>query len=266
MFSLFRRRKKELVDFRGEDISPVEAERRAGGRKFVVDVPVEKIRAAGFSGADPQNPFVLTLRAYGEGRCGCFRGSLLENFYERWQPFAGSDPAEARRPSPWSARPPRPANTAAGRLQRGEFLRIASEMGLPVGEMRGHILGGPVTEAFGEVTFRRIARIYDSVREKGYRPEDSPGGHLRGHCFVRGDDFRVSVGSGKHRVAALLALGWRVLPVQMGPPKIPVLIRREEADEWPGVRGGLSTREEALAEFDRIFSDLHPSGWRPPDA
>ena len=266
MFPFFRRRKKRPLDFRGLHLTPAEGLRRAAGSAFVLDVPVGKTRVAGFNGADPHNPFVITLRAHAEGACARFRGSPMEDFYEKWQPYAGRDPGEWEKPAPWRERPLHAANTAAGRLQRGEFTAIARQLGLRTADIRGHINGGPVTEAFGEVTLHRMAQIQDSVRRKGYRPEESAAGHLRGECFVHGDDFRVIVGSGKHRMVALLALGWREVPVQFGPPKVPVIVRRREVDQWPGVRGGTHTREEALAEFDGIFSTVHPSGWRPPHA
>lgn len=266
MFRFFRRRKNELLDFRGSRLTPMEALRRAAGLAFILDVPVEKTRAAGFNGADPHNPFVITLRAHAEGTCAQFRGSPMEDFYEKWQPYAGRDPGEFEKPAPWRERSVRPANTAAGRLQRGEFTAIAHDLGLRTADIRGHISGGPVTEAFGEVTFRRMAQIQDSVRREGYLPEQSEAGHLRGECFMHGDDYRVIVGSGKHRMVALLALGWREVPVQFGPPKLPVIVRREEVDRWPGVVGGAYSREEALAKFDRLFADVHPSGWRAPRA
>lgn len=266
MFGLFRRTKMEPLDFRGRDLSPEEACGRAEGRPVLLDIPAGKIYAVGFNGGDTCNPFVLTIQSYGEGCCPHFRGSLLEDFYARWQPFAGKDPAAVEKASPWRERPVRTRDTAAGRLRRGEFRELARDLGVRADEIRGHIKGGPVTEAFGEVTFQRMARLYDSVRKTGYRPEISPAGHLRGGCFLHDGDFRVFVSSGKHRVVALLALGWKSIPVQLGPPKVPPMVRRREVDEWPGVRGGTHTREEALAEFDGIFSTVHPSGWRPPHA
>jgi hypothetical protein len=264
MFSIFRRRHREPLDLRGLAAGPVEGLRRAGDRPFLLDVPVESIRAVGFAGADAWNPFVLTLREYAAGRCGQFKGSLLEDFYRCWQPFAAGE--DAMRQMPWKAGARDARNTSEGRLAREGFVEAARELGVSPGEIRGHIKGGPVTEAFGEITFRRIARLHDSVRDTGYRPESSPGGHLRGQCFVRNGDFCVVVGSGKHRVCALLALGWEKIPVRFGAPKLPVVTRREEVDSWPQVREGLYTRDEALSEFDALFARSHPSGWRPPSA
>jgi len=262
MFSIFRRRQPEVLDLRGLTEDPVEGLSRAGERPFLLEVPVESIRAVGFAGADPWNPFVLTLREYAAGRCGQFKGSLLDDFYRCWQPFAAGE--AALRQMPWKAGKRDARNTPEGRLARSGFVEAARELGVSPDEIRGHIKGGPVTEAFGEITFRRIARLYDSVRDTGYRPESSPGGHLRGQCFVRDGDFCVVVGSGKHRVSALLALGWEKIPVRCGAPKLPVVTRREEVDTWPQVQAGLYPRNEALGAFDELFAEAHPSGWRPP--
>lgn len=264
MFSFLtrRRKKRDLLDLRGVADHPEVAWRRAQGRPFLLEIPAAKIRAVGFAGADPWNPFVLTLREYAAGRCTCFKGSWLEDFYLVWQPFASG--GEALRQKPWKEGSRDARNTPEGRRWRGGFIEAARELGVDPDEVQGHIKGGPVTEAFGEITFRRMARLHDSIRETGYRPEESDGGHLRGECFVRDNDFRVTVGSGKHRVCALLALGCETIPVLFGPPKLPVVTRREEVDRWPHVQSGDYTRDEALRSFDALFQQEHPSGWRPP--
>jgi hypothetical protein len=54
--------------------------------------------------------------------------------------------------------------------------------------------------------------------------------------------------------------------VELGHRKAPEATRREEVDEWPNIRSGLYTPEEALRIFDAYFEDRHPSGWStPPD-
>ena len=85
----FRRRKPEVSDLRGIVDDPVEGLRRAGDRPFLLEVPVESMRAVGFAGADPWNPFVLTLREYAAGQCGRFKVSLLDDFYRCWQVVRG---------------------------------------------------------------------------------------------------------------------------------------------------------------------------------
>jgi hypothetical protein len=267
MFPFFRKRRPRTMplDLRGVVDDPREAWLRARGAPFLFDVPATKIRAVGFAGSDPDNPFVVTLRDYAAGRCREYKGSALEHFYGEWQPFHAPNDAPRDKPDPpWGAIRRRPANTAAGRLQRSEFREIARELGVRPEEIRGHIAGGPVTDAFGEVTFRRLARLYDSVVRDGFRPDRSDASYPSGTCHLRGDDFRVAVGSGKHRVTVLLALGWSKIPVELGHRKAPEATRREEVDEWPNVRSGLYTPEEALRTFDAYFEDRHPSGWSPP--
>lgn len=266
LFSFFTRAesRKESRDLRGVTEDPLEGERLAEGGLFVLDVPAEKIRVLDFRGVDPDNPFVVTLSEYAAGRCGKYKGSPMEDFYRVWQPFAsgGRDDKAAVFGPPWRKVRPKAQNTSAGRMHRHEFRQIASELGVSPDEIRGHIKGGPVTEAFGEITFRRLARLHDSISHDGFRPESSLARYPTGFCFVRDGDYRVSIGSGKHRVLVMLALGWTKIPVELGPPKIPVITRREEADRWPNVVNGRYTRDEALRCFDDVFRERHPSGWQ----
>ena len=267
MFSFFRkqRRGKAPLDLRGVVDGPREAWLRADGEPFLFDVPAAKIRAIGFAGSDPANPFVVSLRDYAVGRCSCYKGSALEDFYLRWQPFRGAVDGQADHAGPpWKQVRPRPENSAAGRLQRSEFRGIARELGVPSGEIRGHISGGPVTDAFGEVTFRRMAGLYDAFVRDGFCPDESEASYPSGTCYLHGDDFRVTVGSGKHRVTVMLALGWSKIPIELGHRKAPSFIHREGVQEWPNVRAGHYSPEQALRLFDAYFDDNHPSGWRPP--
>lgn len=268
MLSFWRRWRRGTapLDFRGVLADPREAWHRARGGPFIFDVPAEKVRAIGFSGSDPDNPFVVTLRDYAAGRCMGYKGSALQDFYRQWQPFRGVHEGEEKDQCgpPWKEIRRRAENTAAGRLQRFEFRDIARELGVPPAEIRGHISGGPVTDAFGEVTFRRLARLYDSLARDGFRPEKSDASYPSGSCYLRGDDFRVTVGSGKHRVTVMLALGWAKIPLELGHHKSPDPIRREDVRSWPNVRSGLYTPDEALTLFDAFFEDRHPSGWSAP--
>jgi hypothetical protein len=263
--SLFgwKKERQQTLDLRTVTDNPVDAARLAGDGLFIIDVPVEKIRVLDFVGADPDNPFVVTLREYAEGRCDKYTGSPLENFYRCWQPFAPGQPREEDDSGPpWRTVRPKARNTPAGRLQRHEFREAARDLGFSPDEIVGHIKGGPVTEAFGEITFRRLSRLHDSISRDGFLPESSLARYPTGFCFVRDGDYRVSIGSGKHRVLVMLALGWTKIPVELGPPKLPVITRREEADRWPNVINGRYTLDEALRRFDDIFRQRHPSGWK----
>ena len=205
---------------RGVVDDPREAWVRARGAPFLFEVPAAQIRALGFAGSDPDNPFVVTLRDYAAGRCSAYQGSALEDFYRQWQPFRTAHDAPAGQPEPpWRESRRRAENTAAGRLQRAGFLEIARELGVRPEDIRGHITGGPVTGAFGEVTFRRLARLYDSVRRDGFRPDQSDASYPSGTCHLRGDDFRVHGRKRQTPCDGLARLGLVEDPCRAGAPQ-----------------------------------------------
>jgi hypothetical protein len=78
--------------------------------------------------------------------------------------------------------------------------------------------------------------------------------------LIRDGEHRVFVRSGKHRIAALGALGHRQITVQLARRYHPALIHREDASSWPLVRSAFYTRDQALAIFDRIFAGQQPPG------
>ena len=153
MFAFFRKRTRRegLLDLCGVVDDPREAWLRARGAPFLFEMPAARIRALGFAGSDPDNPFVVTLRDYAAGRCSAYQGSALEDFYRQWQPSRTAHDTAAGQPEPpWRESRRRPENTAAGRWQRAGFVDIARELGVRPEDIPGHITGGPVTEAFGE--------------------------------------------------------------------------------------------------------------------
>lgn len=66
---------------------------------------------------------------------------------------------------------------------------------------------------------------------------------------------RAIVETGRHRMAALAALGHETAPVWL-PSKV---VRREEVSAWPGVVAGVFTRKDALAIFGRLFAARQPA-------
>jgi hypothetical protein len=63
----------------------------------------------------------------------------------------------------------------------------------------------------------------------------------------------------------LSALGHRTVPVQIG-AKLPVVVDRDDADDWPNVVAGIYTPDQARAVFDRMFEGRQPAGLRGPGA
>jgi hypothetical protein len=276
-----------LRDLRSVASDPIEALYRSDGRPFLIDVDVERLRGQGALGmkyaAGIGHPFIETLAAYATGRLTGYAGSPAEAFYRQWRPRNAAEalkvdlasasavlrsmPAYATL-SPWFIDDP-----ATFLRTREHWLRIEHE---PYGYeiepgQHGTLVNGPWSQIKGDVEFTRLVTVYESIRTRGYRPDGTAGGHVYGHLMIRGSDWRFKVRNGNHRLAALIALGWRRVPVLVvsgtGTP------RRDEVHAWPNVRRGVFSADDAAAVFDRIFDGTtaadfvpRPAGARPASA
>lgn len=276
---LVRKSDIQVVDLRPEACSHVEGLYRAGNRPFVVDVLLADCRTLGVNAfacmPDANDPLVETLIAYGRGECGTFADSPMKRFYEVWQPESAAEaigldkrsahaslqrPPKGYPPLPWAnvGSPGAWEERALKRVKRAQFRLAARTANAAQTDIEGIIYYGPVSSTFGEVTFLRLTRLYDSIRENGYRPESYGSGHVGGRVLAREGSYRVAVAGGKHRVATLTALGYKYIPVQFGGRRSPAVINREDADSWPNVRSGLYSIDEAVAIFDRVFDGEQP--------
>ncbi|MBS9522523.1 hypothetical protein KIH41_07085 [Litoribacter ruber] len=252
---------RKTVDLRTEVKNPLEGYYWTCGAPFVMNVKIKRCFSIEFPGSAEYNPFVETLKKYGEGQCADYVGSPMEDFYEKWQPGKadGFYKNGKELAPPWDQGYKSSKNLSDARLKRNDFVKAQSELG-EVGEIKGHLKKGPVSLGFGKITFQRFIKIYNSIRHNGYQPEKLGSGHINGRLYVRdGKDYRVAISAGKHRVAVLQALGYSKIPVKLST----VIIKREDVDFWPNVRNGNYSKEDALAYFDRIFDNEHPSLWRP---
>lgn len=258
-----RHQSPKILDLSGKSCNPVEAYYLSKGNAFLMTIPLNKCFYFDFSGENNNNPFVMTLKAYKNGSCTCFLNSPLKNFYDTWQPKnpAHYDKDNKEVAPPWDFGLKRNINLAKARLKRKDFIKIKNELGITDKHIYGHICRGPVSEGFGEITFNRLIKIYNSIQKHGYNPYQMGSDHIRASFFVNGEDYRVTISSGKHRIAALQALSYESVPILFGPPKFPIIIRRDEVDYWPNVKAGYYTKEKALEVFDRRFKNEHPSYW-----
>jgi hypothetical protein len=244
-------------------------------------VPLSSCRNLGplaFScGGDDLDPFAATVAAHVEGRCSAYEESPLATFFERWQPMSRAELVglESRRasaalqqppdgstpPMPWGA--PNSGAKAAGRLQRSDLRAAAERIGMEPDELSGSIYHGPVSAAFGAVTYERLVAIATSIRRDGFRPGEGRWQHVDARILVRDDDHRVLIVSGKHRIAALSGLGYASVRLRVGPHKPPVIVDRRHGAAWPNVLNGMYTLPQALELFDRLFAGEQPRGCPP---
>lgn len=119
--------------------------------------------------------------------------------------------------------------------------------------MTFHVSAGVLASKI-HLEFGWLEGAFARMRDEGYRPARK--GYIR--CLElrpeRGESSYLVL-DGNHRLASLHALGVREAALRLAArPRV----RRAEAAQWPAVRSGEFTLEEALAVFDRYFRPDNP--------
>jgi hypothetical protein len=130
----------------------------------------------------------------------------------------------------------------------------------------GHSAFGPVSDKKLKLEAARLDYCLGSIRAAGYVVNsDFPkqeNGFPRGYFLVSnsGDWAFVVVGA-KHRVAALIRLGWVNIPVCCE-PNFPRCIFESDISSWPGVKSGNFSIKDAKLIFDSYFRDENKGLWQ----
>ena len=76
----------------------------------------------------------------------------------------------------------------------------------------------------------------------------------KGYFLISNDNsWSFHVVSGKHRVAALIQLGWKSIPVRFE-PSMPKAIFEKDIDKWPMVKNLTYSKDVALLVFKAYFN------------
>lgn len=264
---------RDHVDFSTLTSDPDEALRlaRATGGLIIpmLEVPLSSLRRnhLGISIADPNaNPFTRSVTDYLSGESTEYAGSVLNRFYESWQPrtlaeFVGVNAdghSSLSRPlivgdMPWDEY--RGVDQLLRERDVYELERLAKFGHAPSGR-HGYDYFGPISKALGEYRFKKHCRVARQIVDVGFDPAD----HLVDVQLLVGDGaWALLVRDGKHRTTGLAAIGVQKVRVSL-PGAYPV-IRRDEVAVWPGVHAGLYSVEQALEVFDRHVKGEPPIGW-----
>ena len=122
-----------------------------------------------------------------------------------------------------------------------------------LGASHGRQQYGPVSADKVALEAARLDSLLQSIHKNGYTPLMS--GHTREYLLQdrsREDGYRFVVCGGQHRAAVLAHMGYVTVPV-IFQPDWPRIIRLEDVSEWPLVRSGLFTEEEAVRIFSAYF-------------
>jgi hypothetical protein len=239
---------------------------RSFPRSVVVNVPLDRCRGFYWFPLNPDShPFSATISFYSQNPTLSYEESPLFRYYEQCQPAAAIDvlgvrPGEATGFAnleplaycmPWLEGSPTNFARTRHEIARHEALRY----GLNVDESDGTTMFGPVSRAKGELEYRRLIEIYESMREHGYMRHSGPDGDVGGTLLLDADsNWRIYIAPGHHRIAAAAVLGLETVPVRIG--KSPVRIA--DCHLWPQVMAGRITADAARILFRRIIDGAPP--------
>lgn len=212
------------------------------GRCCRFKVPIEKVRTvfgANYSQSS-NNHIKLTLEKYDRNRKLDYRETPLFDFLKNFSPAYLRDYVDGINTDlslfdyPW-----------------GELVA-----GMAGKEMAGSRFCGPSTDEFIKEEYDRIIKLYEAIRNEGYRPKEVSGGYSAGTFLVNKSlNYRFIILQGNHRAPILAHLGLKFISVTLHPFFIKPLILESNASSWPAVKDGKCTVEDALKVFDLYFRD-----------
>lgn len=271
-------KKSQPLDFTENDIDPISAWYQANGKNFFVRIPLGDCRYIGLIGfkcdSESQSPYIRTLVDYDRGFCTTYSGSWLESIHQNFQPQSAAEMMDIVNPSCaelksmpasgsidfWSSESPQEKT-----IKRSiEIVRENKQHGSNLGAEHGDRFFGPVSKKKGELEYKRLINAYNSIKQYGYVKDNFGIDNIRGLLLKAYNTKNpiFSCMSGQHRIAALTALGYHHVDVQIDTGARGGVIRREEVDYWPTVRNGYLTRKEALVLFDRFYDGEAPVSFK----
>lgn len=114
---------------------------------------------------------------------------------------------------------------------------------------------GPVSEQKLRLEKNRLDYVLNSIKKTGFRPYGSDG-YPRGYFLMDlNGEWVFLLGAGLHRVAAMVHLGYKAIPVQFK-QFFPRLIKLSDCAEWPMVKEGCITKDEAISIFMKYMKEV----------
>ena len=115
---------------------------------------------------------------------------------------------------------------------------------------------GPASKEKISLEYQRLVNVTDSIRKGGYDPDAY--GDIEGYVIKSRTEACFFVRGGKHRVAALVHLGFKSIPVAFR-STFPRLVDSSNSEYWPLVADGIM--EDSFAkEMLQVY--IHGVGQR----
>lgn len=188
-----------------------------------------------------------------------YRGSILEKFYNTYQPktfydlyFASIEPVNLTKEDYtilnenlnefkydiWS------------NVRQRVYMNKVHEYGLLRSHGTQHY--GPVSAMKGELELKRLKDTYKSIKEFGHLPEKH--GYISGYFLKYRDNYRFIVLDGNHRTAVLSAMKNKKIPVAFQ-ENFPRVIDYNDIENFPHVKNGLFSLNLAKQIFKGYFNE-----------
>ena len=218
------------------------------------------------------NPATETALSILQGARDAYEGSILARYYATWQPPDAASaviglprsarglrtlPAHGFYVVPWRNASPADVLSDAERWHARDLLEHGHRLlGIERVGFNGH---GPVSVALGRAEYGRISRLVRSIAQHGFVHDAGAAGDsgIRVEVLWRGQEPRFIIRGGLHRTAVLDAYGHSHVPATLYTTKAADVA---DAADWPQVRSGLWTRDEAARYVDHLF-DFDSRHW-----
>lgn len=257
----FQISKLRIDNFRGTGISPIESLYQTKANKVLLSMPVDKCRTQLWNTLEiTNNPFVKTLKDYSIGKIDCYKGSEMEEYYNEYQPETAAEVLRLPNNSnlkemealsfilPWDNMSSVQAKTIRENNARNENKLQGKNIGLDF----GYTEFGPLSSEKGDLEFKRLVGVYQSISNNGYKEDYlyNDGG-IRGYFLLNKQDYCFIVTAGKHRSYALSALGYKEIPIVID-LNFNSIYYSESKSFWLNVRNSVFT----VDDVDLLFKNL----------
>ncbi|ABR46958.1 TPR repeat-containing protein [Alkaliphilus metalliredigens QYMF] len=221
----------------------------------VIEVEIEKCRDKFAFGYEEHgwHPFVALAQEYLEKENLTYEESILKMYYEKFQPQnlqqALLDPKHS---------PLNPINKGWIGYPWTWNTRNKVIIDQKFGETRpgGNHFFGPNSHEFGKNEFQRIIINCELIKSVGYQPEGFADGYISGYMLKTKGDYRFIVTEGQHRMAALVALGYKTIKCRfIQKEEYPRVVNIKDSKRWPQVINGAYSKKVAEKIFNMFFEN-----------
>jgi len=130
----------------------------------------------------------------------------------------------------------------------------------PIEKFKGSHMIGPTPEDSIPKISIRLLNLLQSIKKQGFKKSRYGDNVVRVYELVNGKDSKFIIKDGQHRISIASTLGISSIyasynSVYYFRNKEESIINRDSVDNWPKVKNGMISKEDALTFFDKIYNN-----------